>query len=58
MLYNVTCLYARLAEPRRAIDSLRQAIAAGYVNFPWIKQDPDMNSLRDDVEFQALIAGR
>jgi TolB-like protein/Flp pilus assembly protein TadD len=58
MLYNVTCLYARLGEPRRAIEALRQAIAAGYVNFPWIKQDPDMNSLRDDAEFQGLVAGR
>jgi len=58
MLYNVTCLYARLGEPRRAIDALHQAIDAGYVNFAWIKQDPDINSLRDDAEFQALIAGR
>ena len=58
MLYNVVCLYARLGEPRRAVEALRQAIAAGYVNFPWIKQDPDMNSLRDDAEFQALVAGR
>jgi TolB-like protein/Flp pilus assembly protein TadD len=58
MLYNVTCLYARLGEPRRAIEALRQAIEAGYVNFAWIKQDPDMNSLREDAEFQALVAGR
>lgn len=58
MLYNVTCLFARLGEPRRAVESLRQAIAAGYTAFAWIKQDPDMNPLREDPEFQALIAGR
>ncbi len=58
MLYNVTCLFARLGEHRRAVESLRQAIAAGYTAFSWIKQDPDMNPLREDPEFQALIAGR
>jgi adenylate cyclase len=56
MLYNCTCLYSRLNEPHRAIDTLRQAIAVGYANFSWIKQDPDMNPLRDNPEFQALIA--
>ncbi|MGH7746160.1 MAG: TPR end-of-group domain-containing protein, partial [Candidatus Dormibacteria bacterium] len=58
MLYNCACLYARLAEPARAIETLRQAIAAGYATFSWIKQDPDINSLRDNPEFQALLAGR
>jgi adenylate cyclase len=58
MLYNCTCLYARLGEIGQAIDTLRRAIEAGYVNFAWIKQDPDMNPLRENAEFQTLIAGR
>ena len=58
MLYNCTCLYARLGEIGQAIDTLRRAIEAGYVNFAWIKQDPDMNPLRENPQFQALIAGR
>ncbi len=58
MLYNCTCLYSRLGEPQQALETLRQAIAVGYANFPWIKQDPDMIPLRDNPEFQALIAGR
>jgi len=57
MLYNCTCLYARLGEPQQAIDSLRKAIAAGDVNFAWLKQDPDLNSLRDNPEFIALTSG-
>jgi adenylate cyclase len=57
MLYNCTCFYSALGEADRAIDTLGQAIAAGYANFPWIKQDPDMNPLRDNPKFQALIAG-
>jgi hypothetical protein len=26
------------------------------VNFSWIKQDPDINPLRDNPEFQAVMA--
>lgn len=57
MLYNVACLYSKLSEPQRAIDTLRQGIAAGYANYPWIKQDPDFDCLRDNAEFKALMAG-
>ena len=57
MLYNAACLYARLGETRRAVDTLRQAIEAGVRNFAWMKNDPDLDSLRDDPDFQALTAG-
>jgi len=56
MLYNCACLYARLGEIPRALETLRQAIAVGYVNLGWIKQDPDMNALRDNPEFIALTS--
>jgi adenylate cyclase len=57
MLYNCTCLYARLGEPERAIETLRQAIAAGYENFAWMRQDPDLDALRERPEFVALLGG-
>jgi adenylate cyclase len=57
MLYNCACLYSRLGEIPRALETLRQAIAVGYVNLAWIKQDPDMNGLRDEPEFIALTGG-
>jgi TolB-like protein/Flp pilus assembly protein TadD len=55
MLYNGACLYSRLGEKRRAIDTLRQAIAAGVTNFGWMKNDPDFDPIRDDPEFVALM---
>jgi adenylate cyclase len=58
MLYNGACLYAQLGEIRRAVDSLRQAIAGGTANFGWMKNDPDLHPLRDDPEFRELMAGR
>lgn len=56
MLYNCACVYSRLGEPHRAIQTLRQAITAGYANMAWLKQDPDLNALRDNPEFQALLS--
>lgn len=58
MLYNGACLYAQLGEIRRAVESLRQAIAGGTANFGWMKNDPDLHPLRDDPEFRELMAGR
>jgi adenylate cyclase len=57
MLYNCTCLYTRLGDPERAIETLHRAIAAGYQNYGWIKQDPDLNAIRDRPEFLALMSG-
>jgi adenylate cyclase len=57
MLYNGACLYARLGDAERAIATLKQAIAAGVVNFGWMKQDPDLDSIREHPEFVALMQG-
>ena len=58
MLYNAACMYVSLGESRRAIEALRQAVEAGYANFGWMQNDPDLVSLRDDPEFVAMIQGR
>jgi adenylate cyclase len=57
MLYNCACLHARLGETQRALELVRQAIARGQLNFGWMKNDPDMASLRDNPEFIALTSG-
>lgn len=57
MLYNGACLYAQLGEKQKAITTLRDAIAAGVTNFQWMLNDPDLYSLHDDPEFQALAKG-
>jgi adenylate cyclase len=58
MLYNAACLYAKLGETRRALDTLRQAIDAGVKNFDWMKHDPDLNSLRELPEFIAMTVAQ
>jgi adenylate cyclase len=58
MLYNGACLYAQMGETRQAIATLRQAIAAGVENYGWMKNDTDLDSLRDDPEFKELMEGK
>ncbi|MEJ2516152.1 MAG: TIR domain-containing protein [Gammaproteobacteria bacterium] len=57
MLYNGACLYAQLGEIRKAVDTLRQAIAGGTENSGWMKNDPDLDPLREDPEFIKLTGG-
>ena len=58
MLYNVACVYSRLGERRRAIEALGQAVAAGYENFSWLRNDPDLDALREDADYKTLMSGR
>ena len=58
MLYNVACLYAQLGEKKKAIATLRDAIAAGVTNFQWMIRDPDLTCLHDDPEFVELSKDR
>ena len=58
MLYNGACLYAQLGEKQKAIDTLRQAIEAGVENYGWMKNDTDLDPLRDDPAFLELMEGR
>jgi tetratricopeptide (TPR) repeat protein len=57
MLYNGACLYSRLGETRRAVATLREAIAAGVTNYAWMKHDPDFDPIRNDPEFIELMQG-
>ena len=57
MLYNGACLYARLGETARAITVLRQAIANGYEDFGWMRNDPDLSALHGNRDFVALTQG-
>lgn len=54
--YNVACLFALENEPDRAIECLEDAIAAGFGNHEWIRQDPDLASLQGFPRFEKLVS--
>jgi hypothetical protein len=55
VLYNVACIYslAYMAEP--AIHCLEKAIQNGFGHREWIENDTDLNAVRADSRFQALL---
>jgi serine/threonine protein kinase/Flp pilus assembly protein TadD len=55
VLYNAACTYAVLGKKTDALDLLRRALASGYSNFDWPRQDPDLSSLHADAEFLKLF---
>jgi len=55
ILYNVACTYGILGKREEALDILRRCLAAGYANFDWPRQDPDLKLLHDDPDFQKLF---
>ena len=54
--YNVACLFALEGKSERAIDCLEEAIAAGFGLRDWIRQDPDLASLRGEPRFEQLVS--
>jgi TolB-like protein/Flp pilus assembly protein TadD len=58
MLYNAACFYARIGEGQLATTALKDAIAAGYTNFAWIKRDPDFESIRSEPGYLELMKGK
>ncbi len=56
--YNVACLYAVQGEVDRALDCLEEALRVGFGNREWLERDPDLDSLRGDPRFHALLRGR
>jgi TPR repeat protein len=65
-LYDVACCYGiaavaatdekqALSHQRRAMATLREAIAAGFNNADHMRSDPDLRALRDRDDFQKLV---
>src|ERR1700720_866434 len=55
VLYNVGCLYAILRRTEKALECLRKVVRSGWRK-EWIKNDPDLGSLRENAKFQRLLA--
>lgn len=46
VLYNLACSYSLTERVADAFNALHRALAAGYSDFKWMAQDPDLESLR------------
>ena len=55
LLYNVACVYSIEGMKDEALKCLERAIDKGYGHREWIEHDSDLNSLRSDARFKALL---
>lgn len=53
--YNAGCVYTRLGRFDDAMDHLGTAITRGGVSKEWAVQDPDLDPIREDPRFKALL---
>ena len=53
--YNLACSLALCRKRPDALRSLRRALALGYDDLDWMQQDPDLEILKNDPEFQKLL---
>jgi adenylate cyclase len=56
VLYNVACFYALQGDVDRAIELLTKAVTNGWGDREWLETDSDLDTLRKDNRFKALLA--
>jgi serine/threonine protein kinase/Flp pilus assembly protein TadD len=55
VLYNIACAFATENQPAEAIEALTKALDNGFGHWKWIEHDIDMDSLRKEPAFIALL---
>ncbi|HZK78703.1 MAG TPA: tetratricopeptide repeat protein, partial [Gemmatimonadaceae bacterium] len=55
LLYNVACMYSSLGRIDQAITCLERAVEKGFGHREWIDNDPDLNAIRDNPKYQAIV---
>ena len=53
--YNLGCSLALLGKSTEAITSLRRALERGYDDYSYLESDTDLDSLRDEPAYRALL---
>jgi len=55
VLYNVACAYALVGQTEDALSCLEKAVQNGFGHREWLENDSDIDSVRHDLRFQALL---
>ena len=53
--YNLACSYSNLEDLEEAFNALRRAFELGYKDYPHLLRDPDLENVRRDRRFKALL---
>jgi adenylate cyclase len=55
-LYNVACVYSNVGKIDEALDCLEKSVRKGMAAIDWMINDSDLDNLRDQPRFQALLS--
>ncbi|MFZ2055634.1 MAG: protein kinase [Candidatus Aminicenantales bacterium] len=55
VLYNVACIYSLAGRVAEALDCLEKAVNAGLTQRGWLEHDSNLDLIRNDPRFQALL---
>jgi tetratricopeptide (TPR) repeat protein len=53
--YNLACSFALLKRRDQAIKTLRRAVELGYRDFRYMREDRDLDAIRQDPRFRQLL---
>lgn len=53
--YNLACTYSRWQKVERALEALQKAIECGFDDTKHMGKDPDLDNIREDPRFKAMI---
>lgn len=54
-LYNIACFYAMQGDKDRSLELLEKAVERGWGDRAWLETDSDLDSLREDARFIAVL---
>jgi tetratricopeptide (TPR) repeat protein len=55
MLYNLACFYSVAGELEKALDNIERSANVGAISKDWLDHDSDLDPIREDPRFQALL---
>ncbi|CAN5126401.1 hypothetical protein BH11PSE14_BH11PSE14_01090 [soil metagenome] len=55
VLYNVACAFGILDRKKECIDALEKAVNQGWGDKDWVEHDSDLDSVREEPRFKALL---
>eukprot|EP00747_Dinoflagellata_sp_TGD_P167267 gnl/TRDRNA2_/TRDRNA2_191362_c0_seq1.p1 gnl/TRDRNA2_/TRDRNA2_191362_c0~~gnl/TRDRNA2_/TRDRNA2_191362_c0_seq1.p1 ORF type:complete len:382 (-),score=79.19 gnl/TRDRNA2_/TRDRNA2_191362_c0_seq1:324-1469(-) len=53
--FNIACCYSKLNQPDAGLEALRDALHAGFDDFKMVRNDPNLEVVRDSPNFKELI---
>ena len=55
LLYNVCCTYAQLGMLNESLDALEHAVEKGWGDKAWLEHDSDLDTIRENPRYKAIV---